>query len=141
MAALPYTGLETHPAGTANVNGIINANWQKLETIATTNGWTRASYAALTYAGTVTLDFAAARTRYVALTGTLTVAFSNLSAGADCSLILTADASSRALTWPASIIWLGTAPTALAANKSLRVHFFSQGTTAAAVFASFDVQP
>lgn len=33
MAALPTTALETHPVGTAGINGVINGNWDTLEAI------------------------------------------------------------------------------------------------------------
>jgi hypothetical protein len=31
MALLPNTGLEDHPAGTTNVGGIINGNWERID--------------------------------------------------------------------------------------------------------------
>lgn len=33
MALQPTTGLENHPVNTANLNGILNANWARLEAI------------------------------------------------------------------------------------------------------------
>lgn len=142
MALLPLTGLETHPAGESNVGGIISGNWETLEAIAEENGFHRASYAALAYAASVTLDFTAARHRMTSLGGNITVAFSNLEAGRDATLILRGDASSRTLTWPAGVVWLGSAaPGTLAANKTLSVRFFATGATASDVIATWQVEP
>lgn len=176
MATLPNTGLETHPAGTTNVGGIINANWDTLEalfnpalssgdpfynalakaltrnaTLPTTPAaleWGPATkpifrpvLQAVTYAGTVDLPATGPRNTIIALTGDIVITISALAAGREFNLIMQADGTSRAITWPASIIWLGTAPTSLAAGKTLRVQFLSTGTTAAAVIATFDVQP
>ncbi len=33
MALLTITGLESHPVGTSGLNGIVNANWLRLESI------------------------------------------------------------------------------------------------------------
>ncbi len=38
MAVYTITGLENHPVGTSGLNGIINANWQRLEDIFTPLG-------------------------------------------------------------------------------------------------------
>lgn len=141
MAILSKTGLETHPVGTANVNGIINANWQTLENLATTTGWARPAFAAITYASTITPSFTGAKTQRCALTNNVTVAFANIKAGFELALILTADASTRNLTWPVGVVWLGTAPATLAAGKTLLVRFTPKGTTAADVYATFDVEP
>lgn len=141
MAILSKTGLETHPVGTTNVNGIINANWQQLEALATSTGWARAAFASITYAATITPSFIGAKTQLCALAGNVTVAFANITAGFEQVLILTADASTRTITWPVGVVWLGTAPTSLAAGKTLLVRFNAKGTAASDVFATFDVQP
>ena len=142
MALLPLTGLETHPVGSTNVAGIISGTWETIEAIAAANGFHRPAFATLVYAATITLDFTAARTRRTDLTGNVTVAFGTLAAGEDVTLILKGDGSTRNLTWPASVVWLGAAaPATLAANKSLAVRFFSTGTAAADVFATWQVQP
>lgn len=142
MALLPLTNLETHPVGSTNVAGIISGNWETLEAIAAANGFNRQAFAILAYASTITLDFQAARTRRTNLTGDVIVAFGTMATGEDVTLILKGDGSTRNLTWPASIVWLGAAaPATLAANKSLAVRFFSTGTTSADVFATWQVQP
>ncbi len=141
MALLPFTQLETHPVGTANTNGLISGNWLILEAIAAENGFHRAALNVITYAASVTVPFDAARHQYIDLTGNITIAFGTLTAGADVTLMMKSDGSSRNLTWPGSVRWLGAAaPSALAANKTIAVRFFSVGTTAADVVATWSVQ-
>lgn len=142
MALLPLTGLESHPPGTSNLVGIINANWTALEAIAASNGFARAGLSTVTYASTITLDWKDALRQLCSLTGNVTVAFSNITSGWSLELLLKADSSSRNLTWPSGIVWLGTsAPSALAANKTMRVRFFATGTASTDVTAEYTVQP
>lgn len=144
MAQLSNSGLETTPAGTTNIAGLINGNWSIIEAWFTTVTWfwlKRIAWATTAYAATTTISFAGARAQSVSLTGNVTIAFSNLSAGRETTIFLTSDGSSRTLTWPASIIWLGTAPSSLAAGKTLKVVFFSTTSAASGVIAQFHVQP
>ena len=175
MALLPNTGLETHPAGTTNVGGIINANWTALDALhdpalgggdpmhnafakaiarsatlptgpatlewGTTKPVWRPHLASVAYAGTVDLPATGPQNTLIALTGDITITLSALAAGREFSVIMQADASTRAITWPASIVWLGATPANVPAGKTLRVHFLSTGTTAAGVLATPAAQP
>lgn len=145
MAILSNSGLETTPAGTTNIAGIINANWTKIEAWFDTQTWfglKRPNFAAIAFASSRSIDFAAARTQSLTLTGNITFTFANLSAGRETTIIVKGDASlSRTLTWPASVIWLGAAPGSLASGKTLKVIFFSQTSAASGVVAQFHVEP
>lgn len=174
MAVLTNTGLETHPAGTVNVGGIINGNWQTLEDIfnpALSSGdakyqlvlkalirgslptdaahleWNgtkliaRAGYAAVTYAASVAIDFLAALTQRISLTGNLTLTTTNLGVGRKVTVYLTADASLRTLTFPASWIWTSAMPADIAASKAGKLELTSTTGADTGVFASWTVAP
>lgn len=158
MALQPATGLETHPAGTIGLNGIIDGNWQRLEAIfaametagpddaffwdATGKTFTRrTAQSALTYAGTTNIDLAAALTQTLALTGNLTLTTSNRAAGRRVSVVITADASLRTLTFPAWKFLGAAAPADIAAGKTGLLELHSTGTTDAAVIAHWTVEP
>lgn len=174
----PNTGIETHPAGTTNVGGIINANWERIEelfsptlsgsdpnasafakalvrsnTLPTTPArleWDTAANKPIfrpvltspAYSGTLALDANGAINVFQALAGDLTVSFTDLAAGREFGVILEADASARALTWPTGVRWLGAAePTSLPAGKLLRVRFLSTTAAATGVVASWEIEP
>lgn len=123
-------------------NATLPASQARLEWDNTnTKAISRPTQAVLTYAATITVLTQGALCQYCALTGNVTVAFDTIAAGRTVELLLESDASSRTLTWPASIRWLGTAPTALAANKQLRVRFEMRTGAASGITASFSVEP
>lgn len=101
----------------------------------------RPTQAVISYAATITVASQGALCQYCALTGNVTVQFDTIAAGRSVELLLEADGSTRNLTWPASIRWLGTAPATLAANKQLRVRFEMRTGAAAGITASFAVEP
>lgn len=123
-------------------NGTLPSSQARLEWD-NTNGKviTRPTQAVITYGATITVASQGALTQYCALTGNVTVAFDTIAAGRSVELLLESDTSSRTITWPASIRWLGTAPTALAANKQLRVRFEMRTGAASGITASFSVEP
>ena len=88
------------------------------------------SYAAITYASTVTLDMAALndQVRVVSVTGPLTLAMSNLAVGQRLTLRLVIDGTDRTLTVPG---WrrYGYNNTTLKAGKAYRFAFEVFGTT------------
>jgi hypothetical protein len=88
------------------------------------------SYAAITYASTVTLDMAALndQVRVVNVTGPLTLAMSNLAVGQRLTLRLVIDGTDRTLTVPG---WrrYGYNNTTLKAGKAYRLAFEVFGTT------------
>lgn len=95
---------------------------------------------AITYATTVTLDFSINNLQTLALTGNVTFATSNLAAGRAKQVLITADSSSRSVSFP-SWIWLGgSAPGSLAANKNAILSLLSFGTTNGSVCATWTVQ-
>lgn len=95
----------------------------------------------LTYASTTSLDFATAPFKTVVLTGAVTFASANLVAGKTATIRITGGASSRNYTFPAGWVFVMTAPTALAANKTGLLILRSFGTADANVVAWYAVQP
>lgn len=101
----------------------------------------RPTQAVITYAATITALSQGALNQYCALTGNVTVAFDAIAAGRSLDLLLEATGGPWTLTWPASIRWLGTAPTSLASGKQLRVRFEMRTGAASGITASFAVEP
>lgn len=158
MALLPTTGLENHPVGSTGLNGIVNANWERLEAmllpIATGNrhaqiGWDsaaktftlRAGFAVLAYSATPAVNFNGATLQECTLTGNATFSSSNLAAGARVTLILRCDGTGRTIGFPGAWRWTGTAPTTIAANKVGRLVLEVTGTTDSSVVATWTVEP
>ena len=159
MALLPTTNLESHPVGTTGLNGLINGNWEKLEAIflplaaATPGGrisWDpatkkfslRAALAVLAYSATPTWALNGAMTQTLALTGNVTIATSNLTAGAEGKLLITCDGTLRTLTVPAGWVFLGgAAPANIAASKKGLLDILSTTTADSGVVARWTVQP
>ena len=78
----------------------------------------------------------------VSLTGNITFATSALYAGAEFTVIVAADGSTRNLTWPAGWTWVGgTAPATIAASKTGLLEIFSSSTADSGVVARWTVQP
>lgn len=101
------------------------------------------TYSALTpTTGAITLDFAAMNGLYWgnALSGNPTYSASNLSAGRSTTIFVAAGASTRTLTFNASWVFVGSKPTAIAANKLAVLTLTSLGTTDAGVVAAWSVQ-
>jgi hypothetical protein len=104
----------------------------------------RAKNDSISYAGSVALDFssAAKTTQTIALTGNLTITSSNLASGRAKFIRLTADASTRTLSFPAGWTFLNsTAPGSLPAGKTALLFLIAFGTTDSTVVASYAVQP
>lgn len=158
MALLPASGLESHPAGTTGLNGIIDGNWSRLEEVfaamltagpddaffwdATAKTFSRRpAQSALTYAGTTDVPLNSATTLTLALTGNVTLTTSARAAGRRIAVVIAADASIRTLTFPAWKFLGGVAPTVIAASKTGLLELFSTGTTDAAILARWTVEP
>lgn len=92
----------------------------------------RPGLAALTTGATITADAKGAKLQTCTLSADTTIAVSNLAAGRQFDLLLTCDATTRALTWPASAInATGAAlPASLTSGQILLVSFAA--TTGAA---------
>lgn len=93
------------------------------------------------YAATVNIDFAAAE--YISIddvTGNLTFTGSNYAAPRHIRVrVVESGGSSRALTFP-TWTFVGTKPTAIAANKTGLLELISYGSSAASVVARWTVQ-
>lgn len=73
------------------------------------------------------------------LTNNTTFTVSSLAVGAQATLYLTADGSTRTLSFP-GFTWLEGVPASIAAGKRMRIHMFSFGTTATNVSAVYAVE-
>jgi hypothetical protein len=100
----------------------------------------RANYAAVTFASSVAINFKGATAQRIALTGDLELTTSNLAPGRETTVILAADGTLRNLTFPAWV-WLGTAPTDIAAGKTMAIRLLSTTSANTGVLASFDLEP
>lgn len=88
----------------------------------------------------VAIDFNAAPLKTLTLSGNTTFTTSNLVAGVSVTVMVTADASNRTLTFPASWIWVSLIPASLIATKNAILTLISKGTSDAAVYASWVAQ-
>jgi hypothetical protein len=93
----------------------------------------------LTFAATTDIDMTLAGDRTLALTGDITFTTSNRAAGRGIKIKILADGSTRNFTFPAWI-FLGTAPTSIAANKTAILSIQAYSTTDASIVAAYSVQ-
>lgn len=147
MAVLPNTTLETHPAGTININALINGNWAIIERIldpalssgdplyglVATVAATQRALTTVAYAASVNIDLTKTLTR-LALTGNVTIALTNKAAGRGTVLLLTADGTDRTVTWPAGVQWSGAPTLLIRANTAAVVYIAATSTTDASCF-------
>lgn len=151
MAELSPTTLETHPAGTLNLNAIIDENWEKLNRlfdpaldpgddlyglIAAAVRAQGGGITTLTYAATVDIDFTEKEIQYLALTGDVTFTFSNLGISRNVRLLIACDATPRNIVWPVGVNWVGDEILTIGGNAYLVVELISKGTTDTDVFAT-----
>ena len=101
------------------------------------------SFAAITYAAQVNLDFEQLDGQYrnIILTGNLELTTSNLAAGRMVVLRLVGDTSSRNLTFPVDWEFYSEEPTQISANKSAILSLTSFGTTNGSCTAVYLEQP
>lgn len=93
-----------------------------------------------TASGTQNLDFTSEGYLTHAITGNITYTASNYSAGRSLSIRITCDATQRNLTFPASWVFVGSKPTAIAASKVAVLSVTSFGATEANTVAAYAVQ-
>jgi len=151
MALLSPTTLESHPAGTTNLGGIINDNWAKINAmfdpdldpgdpvyglIAEAVRAQAGGVFTITYGATPNIDFNEEEIQVISLTGDAAFTFSNLGAGKTVRLLIACDGTARTLGWPTGVNWVGTAITTIDANAYLVVELISQGTTDTNVWAT-----
>jgi hypothetical protein len=153
MAIQPNTGLETHPSGTTNPNGIITGNWEQIERLFDPEtSWTD-DYAntvrdailkdgteALTDGAAVEIDMAKQPIKTLAITQNTTFTIANPKKGARVLLEMTATGGPFTLTWPGTVLFYDTA-TSIAANKGALVELVCKDSTTPAFFATFKAQP
>lgn len=86
----------------------------------------------------VSLDFSSTN-RYwsISLTGAVTFATANLTAGKHANVMITGVATNAAYTWPANWVWIGYKPTYLTATKHADLYLKSTGTTDAGVWVYY----
>jgi hypothetical protein len=99
--------------------------------------------ASLTYAATVDLNMQALAGLYrtLTLTGNVVFTTSNRAVGRSVVIRLLAGASARTLGFPVGWVFLGTAPTSLAANKTAVLSLAFFGTADTDCVAAYAVQP
>lgn len=106
--------------------------------LSTTAGSDNVQYGvdALDYAASKELDFDGAAIQTISLTGAISFTTTNRAAGKSILLNITADGTNRAFTFPAWV-FVGTAPTEIAADKTAMLHLTCLGTTEASIVASY----
>lgn len=111
MAQLPHSGLETTPAGTANVQGIIDANWTALEAKfnPANNHESKADAASLAF------DRDAGAIQEASVTQNTAISVSNLALGQKIDIIIITDAA-RSVTVPGA--WTAAGTTTLATTSA-----------------------
>lgn len=84
-----------------------------------------------TVTSSATIDWSKGNTQRVGITQTTTLAFSNIKPGGRYILEVQQDETgSRAITWPASVVWpAGTAATASGSNKVDLYAFYNNGSS------------
>ncbi len=103
------------------------------------DGYVEQSVSTLAYDGYVNLDLALSNMQSVSLAGNVTFTTSNGAAGRALTLRIIADGSTRNLTFPAWV-FLGDAPTDIAASKTGVLSLASWGTTDGAIVAAYAVE-
>lgn len=100
------------------------------------------AYSILSYASSVNIDVASTTAAYreITLTGNITLALTNKAAGLGATVFLIADTTTRTLTTPAGMKWMGGAPTSVLANKSMTITFVCRGTTDALIVGSYTTE-
>lgn len=88
------------------------------------------------YASVLDINFAGVDVKMIALAGDVTFTTSNKAALKSCTVIISAGAAARALTWPAGWTALGSAlPTSLAEGKTLWLSLYCAGPAETDVYA------
>ena len=155
MALLPTTGLESHPIGTTGINGILNANWERIEDIFVNIaadseiGWdgvnlrfkARNNYGGLTSSSSIAIDANGPLVQKVTLSANTTFTTANLVAGRRVTVAIVCDGTGRTLTWPVGWTWVGaTAPGSIAASKTGLLEIIPSTTANSGVIARWTVQ-
>ena len=95
----------------------------------------------LTYSASVVLDFSTDAYKTLSLTGDVTFASTNLSSVKPLAIRIVADGTDRALSFPASWVFLtNSAPASIAAGKTAILSVTSFGSTDADVVAAYAVE-
>lgn len=90
----------------------------------------------------IQIDFSLNQLRSIStLAHDATFTAANLAAGRRQTLRIVCDGTGRNLTWPGSWVWLGTAPTAIAASKTGLLTLIAFSSADSGVVAKWEVQP
>lgn len=111
MAVLPNTGMESTPAGAANVQSIIDSNFQILDNLFDPD----ANHHDETPAASVTFDRNEGAIQEVSITADVTIAVSNMVVGKKMDIIIHTDAA-RTVTVPGA--WTAAGTTTLATGAA-----------------------
>ena len=152
MALLSPTTLEDHPAGTLNIGGIINDNWQKLNKlfnpalspsdplyglVALAVRGQGGGLTTITYGATPNIDFSLKALQLITLTGNAGFTFSNLGVSKTVRLLIASDGTGRNMTWPVGVNWVGNeVPTSIPASSYIIVDLISQTSSAGDVWGA-----
>ena len=100
----------------------------------------RAVVSAISYSASIALDLTTNTVQTLSLTGNVTFTTSNRSSGLFKTLFITADSSTRTLSFPSWVFIGGSAPSSIAAGKIARLDLACFGTAETDVRASYSVQ-
>ena len=144
------TGTITNLRSTTGTVATINSTTGTIETLtsstSTVSGILTSKNVAInvntlaTATGTQNLDFTSEGYLTHSITGNITYTASNYAAGKSLSVRITSDATQRNLTFPASWVFVGSKPTAIAASKKAILSVTSFGATEAETVAAYAVQ-
>lgn len=98
-----------------------------------------ASIDTLTYSSTTNIDFAGADFQLVTLTGDVIFSGSNYSSPKEITVIVSADAGTRELTFPGAWVFASDKPVDIASNTTGVLHLISTTTSASGVIATWTV--
>lgn len=105
------------------------------------SGYIQRTPSGVAYATTTNINFASASIQTISLTGNVTFTTSNLAAGRTVTIKISADGSTRNLTFPAWKFVGAAAPTSIAAGKTALLSLIAFDTTDASVIAAYSVEP
>lgn len=155
MSLTANLGLEDHNAGTVNIGGIINGNWLRLDEVFGPGlgsgdpaynlfqaiNQTRRTLTAPAYSASLAISMTSGPIVRLAITGNLTLSFTDKAAGRSLWLVIEADSTARTITWPSGVGWAGQAQVSVAANAIAIIFVAAMSTTDASLRLASIGQP
>jgi len=129
MAELPHTGIESLPAGTTNVQPILDNNFAIIDALFDP----AANHAAMADAASITFDRAGGAIQDASITQDVTIAVSNLALGKKMDIIIHTDAA-RTITVPGA--WKPAGTTTLSTGAAGVLVLTIWQTTAGVVYTT-----